>query len=102
MPNLVILISNILPQEGTLRLAFISWTSAGLEAGGDILMDFDLNASQITTALIDAAKTLQTSQNGVVFLPADKIKVFSGPSNTPPKFAVAIQIFMYLVQGICE
>ena len=80
MPNMVVLVSNVLPEGGTIRLAFLSWTATGMEAGGDLSIDFNLNASQTHTAVIDAAKAVQTSQNSVTFDPADKIMIFAGRS----------------------
>ena len=80
MPNLVVLVSNVVPEDGQLRLAFISWTDQGAEAGGGVVLDFSANAAQIHSAVIDAAKSLQAAMHGITFLPADKIQLWGGRS----------------------
>ena len=84
MPNLAVLVSNMVPPEqsddGLLHIAFLCWTADGLQASGDVVADFGATVSQTNAALVAAAKATQTAQNAIVFVSSDKTLLFSGAS----------------------
>jgi hypothetical protein len=77
MPDLLVLVSNVVVIGGTPKIVFVSTTSDGFEAGGEVDADFAQSSPQTNTAVVDGAKAAQSSLNGVVFDPADRVMLFA-------------------------
>lgn len=78
MPHLAILVSNMQPDSGTLRVAYISWVEGNPDPeGGDVATNWTENVAQ-THARVEADAKAKWTAKGVTFGGADKTQIYAG------------------------
>ena len=81
MPNLAILVSNVQPENGNLRVAYIAWVEGNPEPeGGDVATNWAENVTQ-TNARVETDAKAKWIAKGVIFGGADKTQIFAGRTN---------------------